>query len=142
MRIDPTAWTAMAIARCLASRESGHWTPARLAAETGVGDGRVRDVLTRLELARLIAWSPEAGGYVLSRPVATISVADVVTAATAEPAPNGSDTTSNASVALTAAVWPSLVAALQSVSLQEALPPADDPIQARTSRPETSRAVH
>jgi DNA-binding IscR family transcriptional regulator len=142
MRIDPTAWTAMAIARCLASTSRGRWTPARLAEETGAGDAMVRRVLTRLELARLVAWSPERGGYVVSRPVATISVAEVVTAAAADPAPAPTDGHApSASAALTAAVWPSLVAALESVSLAETLPPAQVG-SAPASPTHTSRAVH
>lgn len=123
MRIDATAWTAMAVARCLASADSGRWTPARLAAETGAGDGAVRTVLARLELARIVQWRADVGGYALARPAAAISVGDVVAAASAEPAPSQPD--APASAALTAAVWPSLMQALGSVSLEEALPPGE-----------------
>lgn len=142
MRIEPAAWTGMAIARCLASAASGRWTPTRLAAATGAGERQVRDVLTRLELARLIAWSPEIGGYVLARPVATISVADVVTAASANVAPVPSGPANSASATLTAAVWPSLVEALESVSLAEALP-RSGAIEGRTAcNPDAARTVH
>ena len=132
----------MAVARCLASRDSGRWTPARLAAETGAAEARVREVLARLECAGLVAWRPGGGGYVLSRPVAAISVAEVVTAATSAPASSLPDADTGATAALTAAVWPSLVAALESVSLQDALPTNDAAIPGAHSWTESSRAVH
>lgn len=119
MRIDPTAWTGMAIARCLAEAAQGRWTAARLAAATGASARDVGHVLGRLSAAQLVRWSPELGSYVLARPAAQITVADIVAAAGAAPPPDDS-----AAGALTAAVWPSLLRALGGVTLSEALAPA------------------
>lgn len=134
MRIDPTAWTAMAVARCLAGAARGRWTAARLAAETGASDAAVANVLTRLSSAQLVRWSPELGSYALTLPADAISVADIVAAA--GEAPVQDDT---AAGTLTAAVWPSLLQALGAVSLREALPSAgvagEDPMAGLTAPP-------
>ncbi len=137
MRIDPTAMTAMAVARCLAGAARGRWTAARLAAETGASDAAIANVLTRLTSAQLVQWSPELGSYALTRSAAAISVADIVAAA--GEAPVHDDT---AAGILTAAVWPSLLQALGSVSLREAAPPATTPMGDPMAGMRVSPTVH